>query len=122
MPAGKGAMAAIMGLSPAVVCRCLQTRRRMAKFALRPILNSPDQTVISGDADADKTRRGTGLAGGAKRAMILAVSAPFHSALMMPAQEKLEGSAKDEFHRSHFRWSPTWMPTRSKPASKRVKP
>jgi [acyl-carrier-protein] S-malonyltransferase len=52
-------------------------------------LNSPDQTVISGDADAIKRAVELASQAGAKRATILAVSAPFHSALMMPAQEKL---------------------------------
>jgi [acyl-carrier-protein] S-malonyltransferase len=53
-------------------------------------LNSPDQTVISGDADAIKRAVELASQAGAKRATILPVSAPFHSALMMPAQEKLE--------------------------------
>jgi [acyl-carrier-protein] S-malonyltransferase len=55
-------------------------------------VNSPEQTVISGHAGAVK--RATEIASqlGAKRAVMLPVSAPFHSALMMPAQEKL---AKD---------------------------
>jgi [acyl-carrier-protein] S-malonyltransferase len=52
-------------------------------------LNSPDQTVISGHADAVKRAVELASQAGAKRATILAVSAPFHSALMMPAQEKL---------------------------------
>jgi [acyl-carrier-protein] S-malonyltransferase len=61
-------------------------------------LNSPDQTVISGHADAIKRAVELASQAGAKRATILAVSAPFHCALMMPAQEKL---AKD-LEKTHF--------------------
>jgi [acyl-carrier-protein] S-malonyltransferase len=52
-------------------------------------LNSPEQTVISGNAGAVKRAVEIASQLGAKRAVMLAVSAPFHSALMMPAQEKL---------------------------------
>jgi [acyl-carrier-protein] S-malonyltransferase len=88
VPAGKGAMAAIMGLSPAVVA--VVCKRASNGGVCTPAnLNSPDQTVISGDADAIKRAVELASQAGAKRATILAVSAPFHSALMMPAQEKL---------------------------------
>jgi [acyl-carrier-protein] S-malonyltransferase len=53
-------------------------------------LNSPDQTVISGHAGAVKRAVELASQAGAKRAVILAVSAPFHSALMLPMQQKLE--------------------------------
>src|SRR6266852_989452 len=53
-------------------------------------LNSPEQTVISGHAGAVKRAVEMASQQGAKRAVILAVSAPFHCALMMPAQEHLE--------------------------------
>jgi [acyl-carrier-protein] S-malonyltransferase len=53
-------------------------------------LNSPEQTVISGHAAAVKRAVELASAGGAKRAVMLAVSAPFHSELMRPAQERLE--------------------------------
>jgi [acyl-carrier-protein] S-malonyltransferase len=53
-------------------------------------LNSPDQTVISGAAAAVKTAVEQASAAGAKRAVMLPVSAPFHSELMRPAQERLE--------------------------------
>src|SRR5499427_3986327 len=89
--AGQGAMAAIMGLSPAVVQDACK-RAAEGEVCSAANLNSPEQTVISGHAGAVK--RATEIASqlGAKRAVILPVSAPFHSALMMPAQEKL---AKD---------------------------
>jgi len=57
-------------------------------------LNSPEQTVISGHAGAVKRTVEIASQLGAKRAVILAVSAPFHSALMAPAQEKLEKDLK----------------------------
>src|SRR6266851_1140189 len=57
-------------------------------------LNSPEQTVISGHAGAVKRAVEIASQLGAKRAVILAVSAPFHSALMMPAQDKLEKDMK----------------------------
>src|SRR5260370_27166246 len=89
VPAGVGAMAAILGLSPAVVAdACKRAAEREICAAAN--LNSPDQTVISGHAGAVKRAVELASQAGAKRAVILAVSAPFHSALMMPAQEKLE--------------------------------
>ncbi|HEY2462018.1 MAG TPA: ACP S-malonyltransferase [Candidatus Acidoferrum sp.] len=91
VPAGEGAMAAIMGLSPAVVTDAC--KRAAENEVCSPAnLNSPEQTVISGSAGAVKRAVEIASQLGAKRAVILAVSAPFHSALMMPAQERL---AKD---------------------------
>jgi len=89
VPPGEGAMAAIMGLSPAVV---QDACKRAAEDGIcSPAnINSPDQTVISGHASAVKRAVEIASQQGAKRAVILAVSAPFHSALMMPAQVKLE--------------------------------
>ena len=89
VPVGEGAMAAIMGLSPAVVMDACK-RAAEGKVCAPANLNSPEQTVISGHADAVKRAVEIASQLGAKRAVILAVSAPFHSALMMPAQEKLE--------------------------------
>jgi [acyl-carrier-protein] S-malonyltransferase len=89
VPAGEGAMAAIMGLSPAVVLDACK-RAAEGKVCSAANLNSPDQTVISGNAAAVKRAVEIASQLGAKRAVILAVSAPFHCALMMPAQEKLE--------------------------------
>jgi [acyl-carrier-protein] S-malonyltransferase len=89
VPAGVGAMAAIMGLSPAVVADACK-RAAESEICSAANLNSPDQTVISGHAGAVKRAVEIASQLGAKRAVILAVSAPFHSALMKPAQEKLE--------------------------------
>jgi [acyl-carrier-protein] S-malonyltransferase len=57
-------------------------------------LNSPEQTVISGHAGAVKRAVEIASQLGAKRTVILAVSAPFHSALMMPAEERLAQDLK----------------------------
>jgi [acyl-carrier-protein] S-malonyltransferase len=97
VPVGKGAMAAIMGLSPAVVIDVCK-RASNGEICGPANLNSPEQTVISGHADAVKRAVELASQAGAKRATILAVSAPFHSALMMPAQEKL---ARD-LEKTHF--------------------
>ena len=93
VPAGQGAMAAIMGLSPADVMEvCKQAAQ--SEVCSPANLNSPEQTVISGHAGAVKRAVEIASQKGAKRAVMLAVSAPFHSALMMPAQEKLEKDLK----------------------------
>jgi len=89
VPAGQGAMAAIMGVSPAVVVDACK-RAAQGEVCAPANLNSPEQTVISGSAGAVKRAVEIASQLGAKRSMVLAVSAPFHSALMMPAQEKLE--------------------------------
>ncbi|HET6931913.1 MAG TPA: ACP S-malonyltransferase, partial [Candidatus Acidoferrum sp.] len=89
VPAGQGAMAAILGLSPAVVADACK-RAAEGGVCTAANLNSPDQTVISGDAAAVKRAVEIASQSGAKRAVMLPVSAPFHSSLMMPAQEKLE--------------------------------
>ena len=93
VPAGVGAMAAIMGLSPAVVADACK-RAAKGEICSAANLNSPEQTVISGHASAVKRAVEIASQLGAKRAVILAVSAPFHSALMAPAQEKLEKDLK----------------------------
>jgi [acyl-carrier-protein] S-malonyltransferase len=89
VPAGVGAMAAIMGLSPSVVTDVCK-RVGEGEVCSPANLNSPEQTVISGHAGAIKRAVEIASQSGAKRAVILAVSAPFHCALMMPAQERLE--------------------------------
>jgi len=89
VPAGQGSMAAIMGLSPTVVLDVCK-KAAQGEVCSPANLNSPEQTVISGHFGAVKRAVEIASQSGAKRAVVLAVSAPFHSALMMPAQEKLE--------------------------------
>jgi [acyl-carrier-protein] S-malonyltransferase len=93
VPAGEGAMAAILGLSPAVVADACK-RAADGEICAPANLNSPEQTVISGHAAAVKRAIEIASQLGAKRAVILPVSAPFHSALMQPAQDKLAADLK----------------------------
>ncbi len=89
VPAGVGAMAAILGLSPAQVedvCK----RAADGEVVSAANLNSPEQTVISGHATAIKRAVELASQSGAKRAVVLPVSAPFHCELMLPAQHRLE--------------------------------
>jgi len=89
VPAGQGAMAAILGLAPAeVVDIC---RKSAGGEIVSPAnLNSPEQIAISGSAAAVKRAVEMASQSGAKRTVILPVSAPFHCELMMPAQKRLE--------------------------------
>jgi [acyl-carrier-protein] S-malonyltransferase len=98
VPPGEGAMAAILGLAPAQVEEiCKQAAD--GEVVAPANLNSPDQTVISGHAAAVKRAVEIASASGAKRAVILPVSAPFHSQLMLPAEKRLEADlAAAEFH------------------------
>jgi len=89
VPAGEGAMAAILGLPPSEVAEVC--KKAADHEVVSPAnLNSPEQTVISGAAAAVKRAVEIASQSGAKRAVILAVSAPFHCAMMAPAQERLE--------------------------------
>ncbi len=90
VPVGAGAMAAILGLDAAVVAAgCAEVAAASGEAVAPANFNDPKQTVIAGskagvDLACEKLK---GL--GAKRALLLAVSAPFHSALMKPAAEVL---------------------------------
>src|SRR5208282_1084788 len=89
VPAGVGAMAAILGLAPAEVAEIC--KKAAENEIVSPAnLNSPEQTVISGHAAAVKRAVEIATQSGAKRAVILPVSAPFHCELMLPAQQRLE--------------------------------
>jgi [acyl-carrier-protein] S-malonyltransferase len=93
VPQGIGAMAAILGLSPATVDQVCK-RAADGEVVSPANMNSPDQTVISGHAAAVKRAVELATQAGAKRAVMLPVSAPFHCALMLPAQEKLEADLR----------------------------
>jgi [acyl-carrier-protein] S-malonyltransferase len=89
VPAGEGAMAAILGLSPADVAEVC--KKAAENEVVSPAnMNSPEQTVISGSAAAVKRAVEIASQSGAKRAVILPVSAPFHCAMMLAAQQRLE--------------------------------
>ena len=88
VPSGVGAMAAILKLPEGKLDSVL-TEAAQGEVISAANLNSPDQTVISGHAGAVTRAMALAQAAGAKRAIALAVSAPFHCSLMRPAQEKL---------------------------------
>jgi [acyl-carrier-protein] S-malonyltransferase len=108
VPPGEGAMAAILGLSAPLISEiCSQVSDELTPLPTTPEaqnfsprsavvspanLNSPDQTVISGAAAAVQLAADRCKEAGAKRTVMLQVSAPFHCALMQPAQDAL---AKD---------------------------
>ena len=88
VPAGVGAMAAIVGLAPAdVEAACREAAR--GEVVSPANYNSPEQTVIAGHAGAVERACQACLARGARRAIALPVSAPFHCALMSPARERM---------------------------------
>jgi [acyl-carrier-protein] S-malonyltransferase len=89
VPAGIGAMAAIVGLSPEEVeAACRESARSEIVEAVN--FNSPEQTVIAGHAAAVARASAACTARGAKRAIPLPVSAPFHSSLMEPARRRMK--------------------------------
>lgn len=86
VPAGTGAMAAVLGLDRyAVENVCTDARQGQVLEAVN--YNSPEQTVIAGDASAVARGIEAAKAAGAKRVVPLAVSVPSHCALMRPAAE-----------------------------------
>jgi [acyl-carrier-protein] S-malonyltransferase len=87
---GDGAMAAILGLDGAAVSAgCAQAARETGETVQAANFNDPKQTVIAGTKAGVERACELLKAAGAKRALPLAVSAPFHSALMKPAAERL---------------------------------
>jgi [acyl-carrier-protein] S-malonyltransferase len=89
VPPGEGAMAAILGLDRGLVAQVCEEARGAGVVQVAN-LNAPGQTVIAGAAGAVKRAVELAKAKGAKRALPLPVSAPFHSALMAPAAARLE--------------------------------
>jgi [acyl-carrier-protein] S-malonyltransferase len=89
VPPGEGAMAAVLGLDRALVTRACEEARDAGVVQVAN-LNGPGQTVIAGATAAVRRAVELAKAKGAKRALPLPVSAPFHSALMAPAAARLE--------------------------------
>jgi [acyl-carrier-protein] S-malonyltransferase len=90
VPPGEGAMAAILGMPlEAVLNVCQESSREVGALVEPANLNSPEQTVISGAAAAVEWAVPLARLRGAKRAVMLPVSAPFHCSLMQPAQDAL---------------------------------
>ena len=94
VPVGVGAMAAILGADlETVEAACAEAAN--GQVCSPANINSPSQVVIAGDSNAVDRACELLKERGAKRAIRLNVSAPFHCALMMPAQEKLAESLAD---------------------------
>jgi [acyl-carrier-protein] S-malonyltransferase len=88
VPVGTGAMAAILGLDLALIdAACREAAQ--GQVVAPANVNSPGQVVIAGHKEAVERAAERCKAKGAKRAMPLPVSAPFHCALMQPAQDRL---------------------------------
>jgi [acyl-carrier-protein] S-malonyltransferase len=88
VPVGTGAMAAVIGAKlKDIENACAEASQ--GQVCAPANINSPNQVVIAGDAEAVARASELLRTGGAKRILKLEVSAPFHSALMMPAQERL---------------------------------
>jgi len=95
VPVGVGAMAAILGMDAgriAALCQevTLEFGAGSAEVVEAANFNDPSQTVISGSKAAVDRACEVLKANGAKRALLLPVSAPFHSSLMLPAAQKLQ--------------------------------
>lgn len=90
VPAGQGAMAAVLGISAdAVAESCTAAAQETGAAVAAANMNSPEQTVISGATTAVERAAALCKERGAKRTVMLPVSAPFHCALMQPAQDRL---------------------------------
>jgi [acyl-carrier-protein] S-malonyltransferase len=94
VPAGVGAMAVVMGGSDdGVRAACAEGAQGQVVEAVN--FNAPGQVVIAGHKEAVERTMGLVKSHGAKRAVILPVSAPFHSTLLKPAAEKLAARLRD---------------------------
>jgi [acyl-carrier-protein] S-malonyltransferase len=91
VPLGEGAMSAVLGADADIVTRaCDEARGELPGRIVSPAnLNAPGQIVIAGHADAVARAGELAKLGGARRVIPLAVSAPFHCALMKPAEDRL---------------------------------
>jgi [acyl-carrier-protein] S-malonyltransferase len=91
VPAGQGAMSAVLGLEPGrVKAICESVEAATGKVVSPANYNEPAQTVIAGEAGAVATAGEMLKEAGAKRVLPLPVSAPFHCALMSPVKPRLE--------------------------------
>ena len=99
VPVGTGGMAAILGLDDAIVIQVCKEASAASGGVVEAVnFNAPGQVVIAGASQAVTKACELLKTAGAKRALPLPVSAPFHSSLLQPASEKLKGYlAKIEF-------------------------
>lgn len=89
VPVGEGGMAAIIGLDDETIAAACEKATKEAGEVQPVNFNCPGQTVIAGTTKGVEQATEALKAAGAKRAVVLPVSAPFHSTLMKPAAEKL---------------------------------
>ncbi len=109
VPAGVGAMAALLKLPEGKLDSILQEAGQ-GQIVAAANFNSPDQIVIAGHAQAVERAMQLAKAAGAKRAILLPVSAPFHCALMRPAQERLKPALEATvFHALKFPLINNWQ-------------
>ncbi len=103
VPVGEGGMAAVIGLADEVIVEACEKASASAGAVQAVNFNCPGQTVIAGTTKGVETAVELLTAAGAKKAVILPVSAPFHSTLMKPAAEKLAAELdKIEIHDAAF--------------------
>ena len=96
VPVGQGGMAAILGLDAQTVIEgCAEAAQLVGELVEAANFNDPKQTVIAGTKAAVERACEVLKAKGAKRALSLPVSAPFHSSLMRPAAEELKARLAD---------------------------
>ena len=96
VPAGVGAMAAILGLGAAAVAAvCREAATATSRVVESVNFNGPEQIVIAGHKDAVERAIALAIERGAKRGVLLPVSAPFHSSLIRPAVERLASKLAD---------------------------
>lgn len=86
VPAGKGAMAAVIGLDAGKIAEVIESKKELVGIAN---YNCPGQIVISGETEAVKSMEEPLKEAGAKRVIMLNVSGPFHSSMLKGAGEKL---------------------------------
>jgi [acyl-carrier-protein] S-malonyltransferase len=94
VPAGQGAMAALLKLPPGRLDEILD-QAAQGEIVTAANLNAPDQVVIAGHAGAVNRAMELAKAAGARRTVLLAVSAPFHCPLMKPAQQRMATELAD---------------------------
>ena len=104
VPAGQGAMAAILGLPAGqITAACAEAAAATGSVVAPANFNAPEQTVISGSVAGVEAAGTRCKERGAKRVVLLPVSAPFHCALMQPAQDRLAADLKQiHFHAPQF--------------------
>ena len=90
VPAGEGAMAAILGMEADEVLKvCAEASAQTGQIVAAANINTPSQVAVSGATAAVERAMNLAKERGARKAVLLAVSAPFHCPLMQPAQDRL---------------------------------